>query len=245
MIPNLLNPGRTNTVNAGSGAVSSGSLAPNSVVSGTVASGAIMGQAGGGPFNIASGTVTTNDIGSGSINSGLLGSGQIGNFHVASGQIQGLGGAGVPNIASGTVNANNLVSGIPSRLMMDDSLTCEENISGVRAVNISQSGYLRVAMASVSGRMPACGIVVGNYLSGASSVPYYTFGAFQFTSGLNDYSGYNGAALYVGRSGNIVVNSGSWASGGYLSGDYQQVLGLVQNSGGIRANVTPIIEGPL
>lgn len=55
--------------------------------SGDVASGAITGQAGGGYFCVASGTLTTNDLGSGAIVSGLIASGQLGRFHFASGTV--------------------------------------------------------------------------------------------------------------------------------------------------------------
>jgi hypothetical protein len=104
-----------------SGVVGSGDLAPNVVNSGNVSSGAIMGAAGGGPFNIASGTLTWNDIGSGSIRSGHLASGQVGFRHIAlnainsgnigSGAILGAAGGGAINIASGTLTWSDLGSG--------------------------------------------------------------------------------------------------------------------------------------
>ena len=52
-----------NTADIVSGSVASGDLGDAVVVSGNVGSGAILGRAGGGYFNIASGSITTNDIG--------------------------------------------------------------------------------------------------------------------------------------------------------------------------------------
>src|SRR5208282_1036996 len=99
----------------------------------------------------------------------------------------------------------------------------QETISGVVAVALSQSGNLLVAMASVSGRMPAIGVVVDNVASGIQA-NVYTAGIFSVTSGLADYSGYLGQTIYVGRSGQIVTTSGSFNSGGFASGDILQPL---------------------
>jgi hypothetical protein len=107
----------------------------------------------------------------------------------------------------------------------------EEIVSGSVAVCLSQSGNIRIAMASVSGRMPAVGVVFQNTLSGLPA-NVYTAGAFQFTSGLVDFSGYLGQSLFVGRSGQIVTTSGSFNSGGLLSGDVIQPIGYALNSGG-------------
>lgn len=111
-------------------------------------------------------------------------------------------------------------------------LVTEEIISGVRAVNISQSGYLRIAMAAISGRMPATGIVIDNTLSGGAA-NVYTVGQYQFPSGMANFSGYVGHAIWVGNSGQIVVMSGSWASGGVFSGGLAQKIGRTLNSGAI------------
>ena len=166
------------------------------VQSGDVGSGAILGQAGSGTFNIASGTVTTYDCGSG--------------LTAARSQL-------VTPFYSGT--SWNIIT--------------EETISGCRAVNVSQSGYARVAMASVSGRMPAVGIVIDNVASGLQA-NIYSHGDVQLTSGLADYSGFLGRAVWVGRSGQIVSVSGSFNSGGLnlaSGGDFVQRAGVIINSG--------------
>ena len=108
------------------------------------------------------------------------------------------------------------------------TMITEELISGVRAVAISQSGNIRIAMASVSGRMPAVGIVVDNVTSG-QQVAVYTEGSFQLASGLGDYSGFIGSQLTVGRSGQIISLSGNF--GGLASGDLIQAIAVAQNSG--------------
>ncbi len=91
-------------------------------------------------------------------------------------------------------------------------------------------------MAAVSGRMPAIGVVETNVLSGSPAI-IHSLGFHQMTSGMNDYSGYMGKTLYVGRSGQIHQVSGSWGSGGWLSGDMGQILGLVINSGAVLYNI--------
>lgn len=217
--------------------------------------------------NVASGAAATvYDLGSWDVRSGMadysgyLGSlvyvgrsGQIvtasgswnsGGFFTASGdQIQSIGvaeasgrfnlGPGGPPIISGsTVQAQQVqYSGVGL------TATTEETISGIRAVNISQSGYARVAMASVSGRMPAAGVCVGNFASGVTAT-IFVMGVFQASSGLVDYSGYVGRSVYVGRSGQVVTMSGSWNSGGLIiaSGDMLQEVGVILNSGSFVVN---------
>jgi hypothetical protein len=207
-----------------SGVVSQFHHASGAVNSGHIGSGAVLGQAGGGAFTIASGTIGSLDIGSGAIVSGRIASGQVGAGHLASGQIS------TYKIASGTATTRSqfaapFVSGSAWTVL------AEENISGGRAVAMSPSGNLLVAMASVPSRMPAIGVVFDNVASGIAA-DVYTAGVVQFTSGLADYSGYVGNSLYVGRSGQIVTASGSFNSGGFLSGDILQPLGVPNNSGG-------------
>jgi hypothetical protein len=208
-------------------------------VSGITQSGAITGSLGGGFFNIASGTIGPNDIGSGAIVSGRIASGQIGNFHLASGSVT----SGA--IASGQLSTYHLASGATATRSQFVgpfvsgtfwNANTQETISGTRAVSLSQSGNLQIAMAAVSGRMPAIGIVVDNVLSGIS-VNVYTQGVFQFSSGMSNYSGYLGKRLFVGRSGQITVVSGAWSSGGFASGDIGQVIGTPINSGGAFINL--------
>ena len=125
-------------------------------------------------------------------------------------------------------------------------MVTEENISGVRAVAVSQSGNLRVAMAAVSGRMPAIGIVIDNRLSGEAA-NVYTVGQYQFASGMANFSGYLGKKIWVGRSGNVAVLSGTWSSGGYLSGDLGQGVGITFNSGNMIMSMDTVVwsGGPL
>ena len=122
------------------------------------------------------------ELGSGAILSGAIASGQVGQFALASGAVNsgqigsgaviGSLGSGARTIASGTVGAFDLGSGVAgptvsgqiitaARYVIDDfsaagaPLTAAETISGVRAVSITQSGLLQIAMPAVSGRMPA------------------------------------------------------------------------------------------
>jgi hypothetical protein len=196
-----------------SGGVTSGDLGPNVVVSGNVASGALNGAIGGANDSIASGSVGSTNIGSG--------------------QIQNV------NLASGTIARAANYAGVFFSGLWGFPLITEETISGARAVHVTQSGTLRVAMASVSGRMPAVGISFDNVLSGIPAI-VYTQGAFQFTSGMNDFSGYLGKALFVGRSGQIVAQSGNWNSGGLNAASGQDLIqrvGLIINSGGCSISV--------
>ena len=115
-----------------------------------------------------------------------------------------------------------------------------EIISGVRAVGVNQSGAWQVAMSSVSGRMPAAAIAVGNALSG-QTVQTIQIGGFQFGSGMGDFSGYIGRRVWVGRSGQIVQWSGSFNSGGFGSGDNWQPVGVICNSGAVWFNTQPFL----
>ena len=233
----------------GAGSVVSGSLGANSVTSGNVGSGAVMGANASGSRNLASGTVGTFDLGSatvlavhlgsGSVLSGSIASGQVGPFALASGTSVPLSGTvGTYELGSGAV-ARGTQFVTPFHSGTAWSVLTEEIISGVRAVQLSQSGTLRQAMASVSGRMPAIGVVVDNVLSGIVA-NVYVHGAFQTTSGLADYSGYLGKPVWVGRSGQVVTWSGSFNSGGLLvasGGDFIQRLGIAYGSGAFLANV--------
>jgi len=225
------------------------------VQSGHVASGAIQGFFGAtrhiasgtvGVFDFGSGAIVAGSIGSGAVVSGNVGSGQIGHFHVASGAV-GSGRIGNLAVVSGSlapaaVWTDHIASGAiapravhvnPFHVNAPYQATTEEMISGLRAVALSQSGTIRIAMAAVSGRMPAVGVVISpdDAVSGGI-VTVYTHGTFQFASSLADYSGYLGQTLFVGRSGHVVTASGSWNSGGLLSGDIHQPLGTAWNSGG-------------
>ncbi len=137
-----------------------------------------------------------------------------------------------------SIQPENLVSGSPVQLTAPifsggpNAPITAEVISGGRAVRIDASGQIQIAMASVSGRMPAMGIARDNYLSGVACT-VLTGGYVQFASGMADFSGGTGSRLFVGRSGQVVLISGSWTSGAFGSGDLGQVIGVVQNSGGM------------
>lgn len=224
------------------GAVTSGDLGPASVLSGNIGSGQV------GQFHLASGSVTSGAIASGAVSNFKMASGAINSGHIGSGAVLGQAGGGAFNLASGTVSTYDFASGAVVRASQfvapfasgtAFSLNTEEAISGIRAVCISQSGQLRIAMASVSGRMPAIGIVVDNVANGIPA-NVYTQGFFQASSGLVDHSGVLGKPLWVGRSGQIVQWSGAFNSGGLnvASGaDFIQRIGVAVNSGGFIVNV--------
>lgn len=221
--------GTIGSFDIGSGAIISGRIASGQIGQNHIANTSIIGS------HIAAATINASKLGSGAVVSGTIASGQIGGFHIANGGV--LSG----NVASGILHTYHLSSGATATrsqfagpFVSGTSWTCltEEIISGVRAVAISQSGRLRVAMAAVSGRMPAIGIVVDNVASGIQA-NVYTEGVFQVTSGLNDFSGSLGLPTYVGRSGQIVQTSGSWNSGGFSSGDVWQRVGVPLNSGSL------------
>lgn len=172
-----------------------------------------------------SGTLANNVVASGNIQSG-----QCADYHLASGAA-----------ISVTKRVNPSFSG-----MANAPISCEI-ISGVRAVRVNYSGRVEIAKASVSGKMPAMGVCLASILSGMP-VPITQFGLEQCLVGLVDYSGYVGCTVFVGRSGQVTVVSGSWSSGGFLSGDLGQIIGSVANSGGVifnLGNLTVVSGGPL
>jgi hypothetical protein len=229
-----------------SGTVGPNDLASGAALSGHIGSGAIQGSRGGGAFNIASGTVGGNDLASGAVLSGHIASGQIGQFKLSSGAVNSghVGNAAVVSgsIASGQIDTHHIASGTivthAKGQITPNLVLTEETVSGAVAVTLSQSGLLRVAMASVSGRMPAIGVLASGALSGQQAA-FMVLGPFQFASGLADYSGYLGQPLVVGRSGQVVTASGSWNSGGLQPGDVWQQIGAPHNSGGAFVEVNP------
>ena len=254
--------GQVGSVHLEDGTVVTVDLGSGSVVSGVIASGQV------GRFHVASGQFAGFELGSGSIVSGRIASGQVGGNHLASGGLQGAKVAGVASqiasgtvdfadladasvgsgtVASGQISWPHLASGArvaqaqfisPLASGSPWTILTEEAVSGIRAVAISQSGTLRIAMAAVSGRMPAVGVVVDNVLSGIQA-NVVTAGPVQFTSGLADYSGFVGRRVWVGRSGQVTTISGSFSSGGFASGDLGQPLGVAlwSSSGGISGAV--------
>lgn len=236
-----------------SGAVTSGDLAFNTVYSGNIASGQVgwphIANASIQSGSIASGVIFALHLASGGLGSGAIGSGQISTLHVASGGI--LSGA----IGSGQVSTFHLASGAICSISqgvasiasgLPPTVITQEAISGVRAVAISQSGALWIAMAAVSGRMPAIGVVVDNVASGIQA-NVFTQGNIIFTSGLFTGIGFFGQPVWVGRSGHLCPQSGSFCSGGIgptgFSGDIGQKMGVVLaiGSGGVHLNVSAVV----
>lgn len=255
--------------------------------SGDIGSGAVTGQAGGGYFSVASGTITTNDIGSGAIVSGLIASGQIGTNHIASGRLTGFelgsgaivsgriasGQVGFGHLANASVQSGTLASGNVSTLhvasggllsgaigsgqvstthfasgsvidaaewLQDDNFTAGEILSGATiatAVAFTQSGILQTAMASVSGRMPAVGIITANVASGATVTMYR--GGRLFAAAFA-FSGWMNQPLYVGRSGQVIA-SGPPTN----SGDIQQILGVSISQSGAMLQFGDALEGAI
>lgn len=189
--------------------------------SGDVGSGAITGQAGGGFFCLASGTVTTFDLGSGSIVSGLVASGQLGVFHfssglvtsglylsgsVGSGAITGRAGGGYFCVASGTVTTNDLGSGsIVSGLIASGQVGRFHIASGQLAGFELGSGSI------VSGRV-ASGQVGVNHLSSGLVSGVMSSGSV----GSGSVTGQAGGGFFCLASGTIT--SADLASGAVKSG---------------------------
>ncbi len=215
--------------NLASGAIRSGSIASGQIGIWHLASGQIFWFAHGSGSvlrsHMASGIVDNTKIANASIFANHMASGSVASGNIASGQIE------TYALSSGTTVNRAIFTG-PFVSGTSWTMLTEEIVSGTKAVCISQSGHLRVAMASVSGRMPAIGVVVDNVASGIQA-NVFSHGVFQTTSGMANYSGQLGQALYVGRSGHIVSMSGTFNSGGFLSGDIYQRIGTAFNSGGV------------
>ena len=216
-----------------SGTVGSTDFASGAVEVGAIGSGAVVSG------NIASGQIGLNHIASGAVRSGHIASGQIGYRHVSSGAIGvnavGSGAVLSGNIASGHVYTPHFSSGATSPFAanvnpFEESVgllggLTDERISGCRAVCLDVSGRVLIAMAGLSGRMPAVGVVNQNHEAGERPV-IVSVGGVLAASGLNNYSGQIGT-VYVGRSGHLVTASGSWNSGGFVSGDVIQPVGVI------------------
>jgi hypothetical protein len=153
-----------------------------------------------------------------------------------------------PAIVSGAVvrNAGTLNFKYPDQgnILTEYQLTnliAAEPISGVRAVLTAsgfdnQNQFVRIAMAGNPTRMPAMGILVGHYASGATvggttsgvdDAGIITAGT-AFVSAANNtttaFSGKIGSPIFVGTSGEITTTAPT------LSGSQIQPLGMVVNS---------------
>lgn len=215
--------GEITWVRMASGAVRSGHLGVTGTPNGTrflrddfswqspsIASGSV------GPFQLASGTVNSGHIADNAVVSGSIGSGQIGTNHISSGSF----------ITFARADA-------------DDTITAAETISGVRCVQITGSGFARIAMASVSGRMPAVGVAFTNTLSGSPVTVVYAGKMLGPSSEIGSglcISGRNQSRLWVGVSGQVVTISGGGPTigiGATNSGAWGQMVGQVAGSGAV------------
>lgn len=179
----------------------------------------------------ASGSIISGSIADGTIFSGQIASGQIGGPHLASGAVQSghIGNAAVVSgsIASGQVGSTHLASGLiapAAEYLVDDTFQTAEPISGVRAAGFTPSGYLQIAMASVSGRMPAAGVVVDNYASGVLAKLYHR--GRLFSTGLN-FSGFVDKPIFVGQSGILATAAPT------VSGSQTQRIGFAAAASGL------------
>jgi hypothetical protein len=180
-------------------------------------------------FFIGSGQVVSGEIGNAAVVSGSIASGSIGHFHVASGAITSgqLGVTGTPNgtnflrddFSWSTPSATN------AEILIDSTFITAELISGGRAVALNTSGRLQIAMASVSGRMPAIGVLETNVASGQSATIVQKGRAI--TAGFN-FSGQIGNPMYVGASGTIEATP--------FSGSEVQSMGVAAFASGGTAN---------
>lgn len=214
--------GRLEGFELGSGAIVSGRIASGQIGFNHLASNSVDGFFGTNR-HVRSGTVGVFDFGSGAVIAGTVGSGAVQSGNITSGALY------TYHFGSGaaTTRAQEVTPIYSGGLW---TAIAAEPISGLRAVCMNQSGQVRIAMASVSGRMPAIGVVFENVASGIN-VNVHAVGANRITaSGIADYSGRVGDLLYVGRSGHVVTQSGSHNSGGLQSGDIWQPVGMVRGS---------------
>lgn len=203
--------------------------------SGDIASGSI------GSFHLADGAVASGDIAANAVASGQIASGQVGTVHISSG------GLGSGAIGSGQIGSVHIASGtiIPS---VEDEYITSEIISGVRCVRVTASGLLQIAMAAVSGRMPADGVAIINALSGGT-LSFVRFGettgvASEIGSGFC-VSGRNGSRIWVGASGQVVTISGGGPTigvGATNSGALGQIIGRTIGSGRMFVNADNTIR---
>ena len=254
----------------GSGAVVAGAVGSGAVVSGNIGSGQV------GSLAIASGAVSSGRIGitagapdgtrflrddyawaTPSVGSGVVSSGDI-----TSGAVQGFFGS-TRNIASGTLGVFDLGSGAImsgsiasgavityARDVIADNFTCTEAISGVRCVTFdpSGSGQVRIAMAAVSGRMPAIGVVFEPVASGDACkvvmLGHVVPPGPEMGSGVC-ISGRVGKSLWVGASGQLVVLSGGGPTigvGASNSGSWGQRMGTSALSGTVLVQMNPNVQ---
>lgn len=233
--------------------IASGTIGPNDIGSGAVLSGAIgSGQVG--QFAIASGAVSSGRLGTSNTPNGsqflrddfnwvgvtVLTSGSLASGSILSG-----------NIASGQIGTNHISSGAAityAGSLIFNTYVTTETISGVRCAMVNTSGLIQMAMAAVSGRMPATGVVFANAASGqiASIIRYGDVGGFASEMGSGVcISGRMGRSLWVGASGQVVTLSGGGPTigvGATNSGAWGQRIGNSSASGRITVDILPQLQ---
>jgi hypothetical protein len=190
-------------------------VASGGIQSGMIASGAVQGFFGS-TRHIASGTVGVFDFGSGAVIAGTVGSGAIVSGNIASGQLSTF------HFASGAKIDS-------AEWLIDDIFVTNEVISGGKAVAFNQSGQLVIAMAGVSGRMPAVGILPTNVASGSAATIYRNGRLFNT---IFNFSGWTGSEVFVGQSGDVVASGNPTNSGAV-----QQILGVSIAGSGIMIQI--------
>jgi hypothetical protein len=116
-----------------------------------------------------------------------------------------------------------------------DSLGSLEQFTGPKAITFAGSGYFQVAMAGVSGRMPAVGIAIASIISGditSGDQPNEMGALVRYWGRVNsfafDFSGYPyGQSIWVGQSGDLVLTPPTG------SGMPQQIIGQVTDGSGM------------
>ena len=216
-----------------------------------------------GSFNNLSGIVQVGSLGSGAVQSGNIGYGAIGQFHIASGQLLGFelasgsivsgriasGQIGFGHLANASIQSGTIASGVLDRLHHNsgcviDYFPCEQAISGIIAVAWGSGGCAVVPAERRSGlRMPAIGIVAGNFLSGAI-VPVVRDGYIGVTFSGGIASGQFGRYLYVG-SGGLLVNMSGYMGGLSSGNGPNPVLNTGETSGCMVQPVAISVSGGL
>lgn len=133
------------------------------------------------------------------------------------------------DLGSGQVGTTHFASGTAA-YALGDLIQTAETISGGRAVCFNGSGFLIQAMASVSGRMPAVGILASNYLSGIQAFAQrdgMVLSTLLSTDNLSGgISGLLNQLIYVGRSGNLTGYFSGRLATPEQSGDWAQCVGV-------------------
>lgn len=168
-------------------------------------------------------------VGEAFVGFGMIASGSIDNVRLGSGAVRS------GHIASGAIATF-------SRDVLEDGVVAGELISGVCCVRVTSSGLLQVAMAAVSGRMPADGIAIATPASMNSGTVASFIRMGRVLLGFLEpaISGKQGSRIWVGASGQVVTISGAGGGVGIgptNSGAQGQMIGRICGSGEILIDV--------